>query len=161
LGGCFFPSLDSLTDDEGDVDSATSFDAPHDNTTDVINDSDGSTQDAGAKDSGGFKDGGFGFECDGSTVSHCSDCAGAPEACITCDSDGGSYAFCAVAGGTCRNLAPAPFTTSCSCADAGQCHASFQVCQNGSFCHTCGEPMSDGDVCKGGGVCNASTGDCE
>jgi hypothetical protein len=100
-----------------------------------------------------------GFACGSAVVSDCSGCAGSPEPCMTCKGSAVA-AFCAAVGATCRNVAPSGFGSSCACAGGvATCPGSFQVCYAGKtdFCHTCGEPNSDGSVCKSGGTCTDGT----
>lgn len=169
LTGCSLAvSLDGLTDGGGSIEQGTdgaiisadgqSFDGDA-SSQDSSSADDGGDGSIGDKDSG---DGGGsgGFICGGTVVSDCSTCTGSPEPCITCDTSGDPYAFCETPGGTCRNDGPPPYNNSCKCSAPGDCFASFQVCQGNANCHTCGEPNSDGDACKGGGSCTASSATC-
>ena len=169
LGGCLFPSLDGLEGDGGSAsDSAacTTCDGgavdgndakpPTDGPSDVkkINDA-VSEPDVAPPPPGSFI-------CGTGTVSDCANCAGFTQPCITCDSTGTkSPPFCVVAGDSCRANPPpgySTFTNGCDCTNGvSTCPANYQVCHNGQFCHTCGEPMSSGETCKQGGTCNGTT----
>jgi hypothetical protein len=105
---------------------------------------------------------GGGFGCGSGAVHHCSDCTGYPMPCVVCETDGAVGGFCAELGASCHDLDPPGFK-SCACGgEAGveDCPDPFQICSGGHFCHSCGEPSSNGNVCLSGGTCNASTGDC-
>ena len=103
------------------------------------------------KDGGGAQ---VGFDCNGNTVGSCGNCNGKPQPCITCDASGNTTAFCDGAGNACRNDAPGAFSHGCACKVPADCPGSFQACFSAQFCHTCGEPNSNGAPCVSGGTCN-------
>lgn len=83
----------------------------------------------------------------GTCVSDCRlECADASLGCVACS--GG------LASGFCEAVSPASCITNpeyehCGCAVASDCAGANQVCVLGE-CRSCGEPMTDGEVCRSG-----------
>jgi hypothetical protein len=164
IQGCGGDSTNPL---DGAVDGTTSSDtgAPDGavNDTGTMMDTgtgdDGSMMDSGGGDSGM---GGLAYLClpDGGTVNDCSQCMGRPRPCVNCAIDGGAHvAYCVTLNTSCFPQG-GPLER-CPCADAGNCAAPFQVCQDvgaGPACRTCGETQTVNDTCKGGGMCRADGG---
>lgn len=167
LAGCgLFPSLDELTG-EGDASNDSNFNSDSTCSPCNVNDAgvDASdakqTFDATPKDAKSDVAQGS-IICGNGTVSDCANCPNAHQTCVTCDSSGTkSPPFCVATGDTCRNEPPtgySTFTNGCDCSGGvATCPLANQVCHNGGFCHTCGEPLSSGETCKVGGTCDGST----
>jgi len=168
IAGCgLFPSLDDLTAGEADAqgDSNSNLDSACCDVSDAGVDASDAKQtfDASPKDAKADTIPQGSTICGNTTVNDCAFCPNAHQTCVTCDSSGTkSPPFCVPTGDTCRNEPPSgysTFTNGCECSEGGvaTCPLADQVCHSGSFCHTCGEPLSTGEVCKGGGTCDGST----
>ena len=163
VGGCsLFTSLDGLSSGSDAPDSATCSTCDGGLDVNVGSDSnspsDGSIliDDATSDPDRVIPSGSF--ICGGSTVDDCADCPGSHQPCVTCDNSGvASSPYCVKSGDQCRDDLPpglSTFNNGCDCSGgASMCPEAYQVCHSSMFCHTCGEPMSNGETCQDGTSC--------
>ena len=101
--------------------------------------------------------------CNNVPVADCTECGtrtNPPEThpCVDCADGGGLVGHCTRPGVSCGIVGG----EICPCAnnDPATCPMSYQTCA-GSGCETCGDLITDGQPCKGGGTCNADAGVCQ
>jgi hypothetical protein len=128
----------------------------------------GSPMDSGTDSSHSTPDassdaGGLTYTCASGPTDDCSTCTGNVVGCAWCSSTG-VVGFCIPQGQLCLGYAPTGSKPCpCTVGDPTECVAADQGCLNtllGQVCVTCGEAISNGETCKGGGTCNASTPTC-
>lgn len=127
-------------------------DATSDSSSDAAQDA---GNDAVANDGGALV-----FQCNGNSVSDCSQCSGSPIPCVYCATQGSSLAGrCIQSGSSCFNGAPNGYQL-CSCQSSSSCPEPYDVCRNGS-CRTCADSTNNANLqCQGGGKCNPADGGC-
>ena len=102
--------------------------------------------------------------CNNVPVADCTECGtrtNPPEThpCVDC-SDAGFVGHCTRPGVSCGIVGG--YACPCANNDPSACPASYQVCVNGvSTCETCGDLATGGELCQGGGTCNADAGVCQ
>jgi len=112
-------------------------------------------------------DGAIVFVCPTGATTDCSTCGGGRTlGCVMCASAGsGIYAVCTPPGVSCyANYRPAGYTwCRCAAGNPASCILPKQGCNpyDNGVCVTCGENLTNGDPCKGGGSCNESGAKCQ
>jgi len=106
------------------------------------------------------------WDCAGTKVSDCSQCATRPLRCVMCAADGGPnlWKTCVPPSTSCYgSFKPAGYDW-CRCGnDPSRCKLPEQGCNpyDNGVCVTCGEQLTSGDPCKGGGSCNQALAKCQ
>ncbi len=154
--------VDATTDATTDGATDATSDATKDAASDAAAGNDVQAESGHPPDAASDAATGQTYACGGQQVTSCAGCASGTVDCVFCGQAGSHPGVCGSKSQLCSQSTPAQSTT-CNCQNDGDCPAPFQVCTPfgpQSYCQTCGENGSDGKTCKGGGTCNASSGQC-